>query len=194
MPLNPVILAAAITAEIPAQIQQQYPDAIPMPFQQQMANACATGFTQILQTMALATGPVALPAAGSGVGITGVSAQNMANIADAYAKQVFGYDGPARISFLMGIFIPTIAFLAQATVYSVSGFGGQATSISGWSRDQLSALIKPLLGPAAVSQGGPGLVDSISQGFTQEIQANGKPGVIPLGTLPPPGPLVAKFS
>ena len=198
MPLIAPVLGALITAQMPIEIKKVKPDAIPMPFQMELAMAVAEGFVKSLKSEAKAVGAVGLTAAGPGVGISGISPARMTE----FAKQVFmakiGSTGDATEAILMSIYTPTVLHLATATIISITGFGGPLLSVSGLveanvANNIFNALPGPTQASMSQSQFGKVLVEAIAAGFAKEITQSGKPGPIPAAGIVP-GPVIGMFT
>jgi hypothetical protein len=198
MPLIPGQIADQIATRIAANIRGKNPTAVVTPFQADIASACANGFVNALTQLAIGVGGVGPPAAGPGQGISNVRSDTMVLAGRAYMVQNAGSEGSALADLLDGIYSPMVDALSQVMVTSVSGFGGQCTSITGITIGAVAQLILAAFPADARSKllnssAGKILIEAIANGFATQISSSGIPGPIPVGTGTP-GPTVAKFS
>lgn len=194
MALEANILADLIAKSIPLEVKKRFPDAKPQPFQVELATACAKGFVMTLKSSGLAFGGAGLSAIAPGFGITGITVDGMV----AAGMSEMGSSGVGMEPMLRGVYTPVITYLKQAQISSISGFGGQATGITGVSKTLVAANILAAFGSETQkgltsSSSGEKFLNAIAAGFADEITKKGIPGFIPMAGITP-GPIIGKIS
>jgi hypothetical protein len=194
-------LAAMMLSRVRANVLDLNQNARPTGFQEDLTRACAAGIVQIITTSAVGVGGIGGPAASPNIGISGLDGDAMTSAADGKMSGLTGHDvGFAFEAVASGILGSAATYLAaNTTVLSASGFGGHATSITGWSSDDLKAAILQAFPADARRQVGSSpagefFVESIAVGFTQDVQSSGVPAFIPESSGSPTGAVVVGFS
>lgn len=197
MPMVAESAATLMTASILEEIKKVLPDAQATPFQQSLCKAVAGGVIKVMKSQAKGIGAAGPPAAGPGTGITGIDADRMTKYGMKKFQEKVGSTGQATEPMLTAVFKGLAKVMSQATVSSVSGFGGPVLSVVNLIDSQVSdAIFKEF--PQDTQDGmskskfGKSLLDAIAYGFVQEMSTVAK-ATIPVGSGSP-GPVVASFS
>jgi hypothetical protein len=198
MPLVAPLLGSLITLQIPLEIQKKFPQAIPTPFQRELANAVAQGIVTALKAEAKGVGAVGPTAVGPGIGIFGLSSARMVAYAQSYFMGKVGAIGVATEPILTAVFTQVMIHLLGTTVVPLSGFGGPLVKIVGLlqpnvTKRMIDAFPDETRQQLLQSQHGRTLVEAISFGFCTEVLSVGIPGPIPAAGVTV-GPVVASFS
>lgn len=166
------------------------PNAQPADFQQQFVKAVAIGLQNNLKTAQIIGVTPAPIMAGLGQGMT-INANTMVSVGvSTMIGFTGGKQGVALKPMMEGLFTPIEEEFKQATIQSISGFGGQGSGLMTVTMASLAPLILAQLPPKiqanlATSNMGMNFIKAISAGIAAGLNA-GVPGIVPFGTVPPP--------
>ena len=199
MPLDDSKLSQDMLKALRDNLKAKYPDAQPQPFQEDLTKAISKAVVTTLKSVAIAPALVPAPVVtGTGKGIT-LEPNLMVITAKTYLIGQVGQIGEAFEDIAKAVMESIESHLKEATVSSISGFGGQPGPILNVLEPTLSPAIIANLPPETIanlqkSQYGLIFIKAISSGIATGITA-GQAALVPFGsTPPPPGLLIAKFS
>lgn len=200
MPLNETVFSNLIAHNLLINFKKKLPEAKKTPFQQELSGALSGGFLFALTQQVTVVGVGSGPVAGTGTGILGINPNRASDLASARFAQIAGFSPKGVFKELChAVFLATEQHLSQATIMSVSGFGGQPTKMLNLNEDivymqVINKLSEQTQSNLLKSKYGTAVIKSLTHAFVAEMNFV---TFMPIPFLPPsvpPGPLIAKIS
>lgn len=184
MSLNDTLLANNMLQKMRLVIKSRYKNAIKMPFQDVITKALAKGFVQSVLTAKGVGLTPEHPAAGSSVGIGGVTSDQMTDFAKEYYLRNVGSIGEAFDIIIKSWFDCTVDHLKLTTNIPISGSGGPISKIIDITEDIVYNNIfvnLPEENQREMSRSKTGtiLIHAMAHGFNQALTTTGNATPLP---------------